>query len=150
MFNFAIPMVLLLGGILCLVYAKRIGPAFCLLGKAIWRTCTLGVTDMRWFYPEEKAPKIFRIFGVALILFSIPWDVFAVASVSGPGAFAAMRESEDYLRIRHGAAGSWQLSPQSVASSESDYLVTYRYGDRSGTLRATWKVDRYEFSEEKK
>lgn len=135
---------------MCLVYAQRIGPAFCRLGKAIWRTSTLGLTDMRWFYPEEKAPKIFRIFGVALILFSIPWGIIAVASVSGPGAFAAMRESRSYLSERHGSAGSWQLSTQSISSSESDYLVTYRYGDQAGILRAIWKGDHYEFSEEKK
>lgn len=150
MFEFAIPVVLIFGGILCLVYAQRIGPAFCQFGKTIWRTSTLGLTDMRWFYPEEKAPVIFRIFGIALILFSIPWGIFAVASVSGPGAFAAMRESRVYLSDHHGSARSWRLSTRLVASSESDYLVTYHHGDRAGVLHATWKGHHYVFSEEKK
>lgn len=149
MFEFAIPVVLLLAGIICLAYAQWIGPAFCRLGKAFWRVSTLGLTDMRWFYPEEKAPRIFRSLGVALILFCIPWGIMAVVSVSGPGAIAAMRESRIYLSDRHGSAGSWQLSTQSLASSEGDYLVTYRYGDRSGVLRATWRGDRYEFSEQR-
>lgn len=150
MIEFVIPLVLLSAGVLCLIYPRQIGAAFCRLGKASWHASTFGLTDMRWFYPEEKAPKIFRIFGVALILFSIPWGIMAVASVSGPGAFAAMRESRGYLSEHYGSAGSWSLSPQSASSGDGDYLVTYRYGEHSGILRAAWRGDHYTFSEEKK
>jgi hypothetical protein len=111
---------------------------------------TFGLTDMRWFYPEDKAPKIFQILGIALVLFSILWGIFAVLSVSGPRAFAAMRESRAYLKEHYGSATNWSLSTQSATSGEADYLVIYRYGDHTGKLHAAWKGDRYAFSEESK
>ena len=111
---------------------------------------TFGLTDMRWFYPEDKAAWIFRRLGIAFVLFSIPWVLIAIFSFSGPGAFAAMRESRSYLNQLHGPSLTWKVSTQSVSSGAGDYLVTYRYGERAGTLRATWKGDHYVFSEEKK
>lgn len=150
MIEFVIPAILLSAGILCVIFPRQIGLAFCRFGKASWRMSTFGLTDMARFYPEEKAPKIFRILGVAWILFSIPWIAIAVSSISGPGAFAAMRESRTYLSEHHGSAGTWKLSTQSLSSSDGDYLVTYRYGQHAGILRATWKGDHYEFAEEKK
>jgi len=49
-------------------YSENIGPSFCRLGKRIWMAGTFGRTDMAKFYPEDKAPRIFRIMG-RLIMF---------------------------------------------------------------------------------
>ena len=148
MFEFYIPAIMLGAGILCLIYPHQIGVGFCRLGKAIWRVTTLGLTDMHWFYPEEKAHKTFRLTGIFLILFSIPWGIMVAASFSGPGAFAAVRESRTYLAGHYGSADSWGLSPKSnLYGGDGDYLVTYRYGTRSGILHAEWKSDHYAFSE---
>lgn len=148
MIEFIIPAVLLLAGILFVIYPRQIGTAFCRMGKASWRASTFGLTDMRWFYSEEKAPKTFRILGIAWMLFSIPWFVIALGSLSGPGAFAAMRESRSYLSEHYGFTANLKLSAQSIPSDEGDYLVTYRHGDRNGRLRATWRIDHYVFSEQ--
>ena len=150
MIEFIIPAVLLCAGILFLIYPRQIGVAFCRLGKAIWRASTFGLTDMRWFYPEEKAPKIFRMLGIAWILFSIPWIVIAISSISGPGMFAAMRESRGHLSERFGSSSTWSVSAQPVLTHDGDYMVQYRYGEHSGTLYAAWKGDHYSFSDEKK
>lgn len=150
MIEFIVPVFLLSAGGLCLLFPRQIGVAFCRLGKASWRLSTFGLTDMRRLYPEEKAPKIFRILGVVLILFSIPWGIVGVASASGPGAFAAMRESRGYLREQYGSKGNWSISTRAAPDGANDYLITYRYGEHRGTLLATWKGDCYAFSEEKK
>lgn len=150
MIEFIIPAVFIVAGILCIIFPQRIGVAFCRLGKATWRTSTFGLTDMARFYPEDKAPKIFRLLGVAWILLSIPWVLFAVSSVSGPGAFAAMRESRGYLREQYGSVSSMELSTQPVTAKDGDYLITYRFGAHAGILRASWRTDHYEFKEEKK
>ena len=149
MIEFIISIALLSAGIFCLIWPRQIGVAFCHLGKASWRVSTFGLTDMRWFYPEEKAPKIFRSFGMALILFGVIWGIIAIVSVSGPGAFAAMRESRGYLKEQYGAVSSYNLSAHAAPSGNGDYVVIYRYGQRNGNLHATWKGDHYVFSETK-
>jgi hypothetical protein len=150
MIEFVIPLVFLGFGIACIVRPQQVGVAFCRLGKATWKISTFGLTDMRRFYPEEKAGSIFRKLGIGFVVLSIPWVFIAFFSFSGPGALAAMRESRGYLSAHYGSAGRWKLSTESVPSAESDYLVTYRYGERVGILRATWQGDHYVFSELKK
>jgi hypothetical protein len=109
MIEFVIPAIMLSVGILSVIFPRQIGLAFCRWGKASWRTSTFGLTDMARFFPEEKAPKIFRILGIAWILLSTPWFGIAIASVSGPGAFAAMRESRAYLSQHHWLG--WDVGP---------------------------------------
>jgi hypothetical protein len=148
MIEFGIPVLVFAAGVLCLRFSKQIGVAFCRMGKASWRMNTFGLTDMGRLYPEEKAPRIFKIFGVALILFSVPWGVFGVLSFSGPGTFAAIRESRLYLNDTYGDSnGGWSFSAKSAPSGEGNFVVRYRYGDHRGTLLAPWKGDRYSFGE---
>ena len=68
-----------------MLFASPIGIGFCRLGKAIWRFGTFGLTDMAKLYPENKAPMLFRIFGIFLIL----WDIwFTTAWITqGPESF---------------------------------------------------------------
>lgn len=148
MIELIVPAVFLVFGVACVIRPQPIGLAFCRLGKATWRMSTFGLTDMARFYPEDKAPKIFRLIGIGFILLSLPWVSFAYASFSGPGAFAAMHESKAYLKEHYGSSATYELSAQSAATPEEDYFVKYRYGGRTGTLRATWKGDRYVFTEE--
>jgi hypothetical protein len=148
MIEFIVPAVFLIFGVACVIRPEPIGLAFCRFGKATWRMSTFGLTDMARFYPEDKAARTFRFLGIGFILLSLPWIFFAYASFSGPGAFAAMHESKAYLKEHHGSAATYELSTQSASTPEGDYFVKYRYGERTGTLRATWKGDRYVFTEE--
>ena len=147
MIEFILPGIMLLMGILFLLFPGPIGVAFCRMGKANWRAMTFGKTDMARFYPEEKAPTIFRVLGVAWILLSIPWLYMAFASLSGPGALAAIRQSRTYLSEHYGSSGSSKLSATPVSSGASDYVVTYQYGGHAGTLNASWQKDHYVLSE---
>lgn len=147
MFGFVVPVALLLAGLACVLWPQKIGVSFCRIGKAIWRVITFGLTDMRWFYSEERSPTAFRSMGVALILLSIPLGVIAVKSISGPGSFDAMRECRGYLHERYGTTNNWQVSTHAAPSRKEDYLVVYHYGEHTGTLFATWKRDHYTFSE---
>lgn len=142
--------ILLIAGVLCLKYPRQIGIAFCRLGKAIWRVGTFGITDMAFFYPEAKAPRVFKTAGIMLIIFSIPFGVIGVLSLSGPGELDAMRECSGYLKSTYGATNKdWELSARSADTGLDDYFIDYRYDDHKGTLRATWKSDHYIFIEEK-
>ncbi len=66
-----LPIVLSAIGVSFIIFSHKIGIYFCRIGKLIWRIGTLGLTDMRWFYREERAPFTFRIMGVVITLTSI-------------------------------------------------------------------------------
>jgi hypothetical protein len=150
MIELIVPAALIVFGIACVIRPQQIGVAFCRFGKATWKASTFGLTDMRRFYPEEKAATTFRVIGIGFILLSLPWVFIAYSSFSGPGSFAAIRESRGYLNAHYGSANRWNLSTQPVPARADDYLVTYRYGNHTGTLRAVWQDGHYLFSEEKK
>ena len=148
MIEFLLALIPLGLGIVCLFRPKQVGLAFCCLGKTIWRVSTFGLTDMRWFYPEDKAPRIMRMLGIMLILAGIISGVIAVLSVSGPGAFAALHESRVYLSERFGSPRDRSnMSATSAATEDGAYLVTYRYGQHSGVLHASWEQNHYMFTE---
>jgi len=54
-------------GLSFVLFSKKIGVGFCRLGKAIWKSGTIGPTDMHWFYKEDRAYVTFRIAGIVLL-----------------------------------------------------------------------------------
>ena len=106
-----LPIIFILFGCACLIFPRQIGVGFCKLGKWIWKTSTFGLTDMRWFYPEDKAPALFRIFGLFLLAGGILFMALFLVSFSGPGSLFAMREASIYLDKSYGhSGGSWSIS----------------------------------------
>lgn len=75
--------------------------------------------------------------------------ILGILSVSGPGAFAAMRESRGYLKDSYGPSSmEWSVSAKSASSGEGDYQVEYEYAGRTGSLHATWTGEESLFSED--
>jgi hypothetical protein len=89
-----LPIFVLAFGIACFVFPKQTGVGFCRLGRRIWKLTTFGLTDMRWFYPEDKAPSLFRLSGIFVILLGVWLVIVSALSFFGPGSFYAMREAE--------------------------------------------------------
>jgi hypothetical protein len=144
-----VPLLLIIAGILCLIFQRPIGIAFCRLGKGIWKVSTFGFTDMRWFYPEDKAPGIFRIFGIALVLFGMVLLTIGILSFSGPGTLYAMREARGHLENVYGIhGGEWSVSASKQDPDAMVVSVSYRYGSESGRLRGEWDGEKYVFTKD--
>lgn len=142
-----IPLVFIVLGVLCLRFPKQLGIAFCRVGKLIWRIGTLGLTDMRWFYPEDKAPRMMKIAGICLILGSLLFTGLYAASFSGPGSLSAMREANDYLGRAYGSAGEiWNVAVSQDDSEAKVVTIKYVYGNNKGTLKGIWNGKTYDFS----
>ena len=134
-----------------LIFAKPVGAAFCKFGKATWKVGTFGMTDMAFFYPEDKAPRIIRLVGGAFVVFGIMFLVLAGFPFKGPGQFKAMSEAKDYLNTTYGdSSGSWKFSSKSESSDDTVVRVDYSFGPHSGSLVGEWSVDHYKFSERRK
>lgn len=138
-------------GLVMLILAKPVGVAFCKFGKALWKAATFGKTDMAFFYPEDKAPMIMRICGGAFATFGIAFLFLAGFPFRGPGQFKAMSEAKNYLSEVYGSSsGGWKLSTKNVSEDSTVVFVEYQFGDKAGSLKGEWVVDRYQFTEEKK
>ena len=138
----------LLVGMAFIIFPRQAGVGFCKLGKWIWRTSTFGLTDMRWFYPEDKAPSLARLIGVFLVAVTLLSMVLFAMSFSGPGTLFALREAGEYLERSYGSSGG----NSSISASKDDedgsiLTITYRHGDRVGTLKGRWAGEGYVFSE---
>lgn len=143
------PILFIALGLAMVIYPREIGHGFCKLGKAIWKTSTLGLTDMHWFYSEDRAPKIFRLMGVFWILFGGIFLFIIGGTFFGPNAFAAIREARSYLADQHGKSSSGSsFSATEGAQGQNSVIIKYRYGDHSGSLIGFWNGDQYEFVEE--
>lgn len=147
MFGLWLPLILVLLGAVSFFYAKRVGPLFCRIAKAQWKVLTLGRTDLGQLYPEDKAPKVFRLVGLIFLIVGLAFGSMEMASLSGPGQFAAMDESKEYLERTYDVSGNWELSTRMAYTHEDDYLVIYTYGSKSGVLHARWNEDHYVFTE---
>ncbi len=140
--------VMLAIGIVGLARPRKVGIAFCRLGKATWRLGTFGLTDMRFFYPENQAQRIGRGIGAFGVFIGISFGAFATLSLHGPGMFAAIRQSRIYLEKTYGPSdGNWSLSANIGAWGDTDYVVEYRFADHHGNLNAHWTGKEYVISE---
>ncbi len=143
------PIIIIIVGISMITFPTQLGVGFCKLGKTIWKLSTLGLTDMRWFYQEDKAPIIFRRLGVVSILVGVIFSVITIVSFFGPNSFAAMREVRQYLEEKYGQSEtSWSLSCQSKDNSENSVHVYYRNDEVEGCLIGVWNGSKYLFTEE--
>lgn len=128
-------------------FPVQLGIAFCRIGKFIWRTSTFGLTDMRWFYPEDKAPRMMKITGICLILGSLLFTGLYAASFSGPGSLSALREANEYLGKTYGSAGeSWNIAVSQDDSEAKVVTIKYSYVDNIGTMKGVWNGTSYDFS----
>ena len=149
MFGILLPIGLIISGILGIIYPKQAGLLFCKTGKGIWRISTLGLTDMHWFYREERASWIGRFLGIMLCFFGITFGTLSIFSLSGPNSFAAMYQAENYLKKTFGNSNDgYSLSCHAVPDKANDEFVHYRYSGKTGNLRASWDGKRYIFTEE--
>jgi len=145
----SLPVIFILFGVACLIFPQQLGVGFCKLGKWIWKTSTFGLTDMRWFYPEERAPSLFRIFGAFFLVGGIVFMALYFLSFSGPGSLFAMREAGIYLDDLYGdSGGNWSISASKDNEDSRIVTVTYRHGNNSGTLKGEWDGQKYVFSKQ--
>ena len=144
-----LPLGFILAGISALLYQTEAGLLFCRIGKWTWRISTFGLTDMRWFYPEDRARRIGLKLGLMFCLFGICFGTFSLMSLSGPNSFAAMRQAQDYLKKSYGASSNgYSFSCRSVPGAGNDVIVHYEYSGKVGDLRGSWDGSQYKFSEE--
>jgi hypothetical protein len=149
MFGILLPICLLVSGVLALIYRQQAGLLFCRVGKAIWRVSTFGISDMHWFYPEDKSPRIGLLLGLMLCFFGITFGSISVMSFSGPNSFAAMYQAEDYLKKTYGdSKDGYSLSCHAAPDKANDEIVHYTYSAKTGNLRASWDGKKYTFTEE--
>ncbi len=141
---------MIVAGVLALIYREQAGQLFCKVGKASWKASTLGLTDMHWFYPEQKARRIGLQIGLMLCLFGVVFGSLAVMALSGPNSFAAMSQAYDFLKGTYGNSSSgYSFSCHSVPDTENDVIIHYKYSDKVGDLRASWDGKKYVFTEER-
>ncbi len=141
-----VPIVFFVFGVLSVIFPERLGIGFCRLGKTIWKIGTFGFTDMRWFYPEDKAPRIFRTLGILFIVVSLPFFAFWFGVGSGPNSFTAMNQAKSYLRSHFGKSSTWSISTRENTINSEDptvghCLIEFEYAGHSGVLRGTWTTD---------
>jgi hypothetical protein len=149
MFGILLPICLLISGIFALIYRQQAGLLFCRVGKAIWRVSTFGLTDMHWFYPEDRAPRIGVQLGLILCLFGIIFGSFSTLSLSGPNSFAAMYQAQTYLKKTYGDSNDgYSLSSKAIPGAANDVIVHYEYSGKVGNLRASWDGKKYNFTAE--
>lgn len=144
---FVIPPILLLIGLAFAIFPVQSGTLFCRLGKTIWRIQTFGLTDMHWFYREDKVGPVARRIGIVFVLFGLIFGGFAIASFCGPNLLAAMREAENFLHAKHGSSHQWRLSCKSSPDGQNAVDVEYRYSGARGVLHGTWTGTNYRFTE---
>ena len=131
-----------------MIFAKKIGPWFCRSGRTLWKTTTFGLTDMKWFYREENSPFVFRCVGTAFLVGGILFAIIVSVSLVGPGSFFAMREADAFLKEKYpDAGGAMKLSGIKQTDDATRVKIIYRYGGRSGVLRAEWDGNGYRFRE---
>jgi hypothetical protein len=145
MFEILFPLPFLILGFLFTFYREKAVIGFCRLGKAIWRHSTFGLTDMAFFYQEERAKKTFRLLGPIFLCVGLMLCWFSYLSFSGPGTFAAMRESRSFLASIYEDAGTWKVSG-STAADDGSVDIDYQYGSHIGKLHAVWVKDHYIFA----
>jgi hypothetical protein len=117
------------------------------MSKLTWQKATFGLTDMRWFYREDQAPRIFRLVGALFLFLGIAFLSGVLLSFAGPGSLYAMREASNYLQQTYGSAGQQSLSATKEIDDATIVRITYRHGDRSGELKARWNGKHYVFTE---
>ena len=141
------PLGLIILGVVLALFSQQAGVAFCRFGKAIWKVSTLGLTDMHWFYSEEKAPRTMKVMGIVLCFIGAVVALLSYVSLHGPNSLAAMRQADDYLIGVYGRTDG-DTSFTCTTSDTSEMRVRYEYGDRHGNLRASWDGQKYNFSQE--
>lgn len=143
-----LPIIFITAGFWMVLYPKQIGLIFSKLGRMTWKIGTLGFTDMRWLYPKDGAPEVFRLLGFGWVIIGFLLLFFVGFSFFGPNSFAAMREAKSYLRDKHGKTSSgYSISTTKNDQDQNSVFVGYRYGEYSGSLIGTWNGSHYEFAE---
>jgi hypothetical protein len=71
-----VPTIFLILGTLFAVFPRRSGLIFSTIGRWTWRIGTFGLTDMRWFYPDDRKPNTMRLLGIGWILMAIVGTLF--------------------------------------------------------------------------
>lgn len=133
-------------GVLALVFSQQAGLFFCRMGKASWRMSTFGLTDMRWFYREERASNTGRRLGLLLCIMGFFWGAIAVLALSGPNSFAAMSQAQSFLKGKYGGSLGYSFTCKTTADPRN-LIVHYKYGGKEGDLVATWDGKAYQFAE---
>jgi hypothetical protein len=146
MFEILFPLPFLTLGFLFTFHREKAVIWFCRLGKTVWRHSTFGLTDMAYFYQEERAKKTFRLLGPIFLCCGLMLCWFSYLSFSGPGTFAAMRESRSFLASKYEDAWTWKASA-STAADDGSVDIDYQYGTHIGKLHAVWVKDHYIFAE---
>ena len=143
-----VPLIFLPLGILFAIFPNQSGLIFCRLGKATWRISTFGLTDMHWFYREDKVPRSMRRIGIGFILMGVLFTTLIIFSFCGPNSLAAMREAGDFLKTSYGpSSGGCSLSCKSLPDGSNDVVVHYKYAGRKGDLHGVWNGKHYLFTE---
>ena len=144
MFAIQIPIIFILIGVISLLFPEKVGIGFCKFGKLFWRIVTFWLTDMRWFYKEEKAPKTFHKLGYIFTILGVFHLGLIVYSYFGPNYLALSRETQAYLRNMYvSLKESYNISIP--IDSKQEKVIHYRYNGVSGTLIGEWSVDHYNF-----
>ena len=143
-----LPLFLITFGIALIRYSKQAGIWFCRIGKANWKISTFGLTDMHWFYNEERAPRSMRTMGIVLCLIGILTAAYSIVSLSGPNSFAAMRQAQGYLEKTYGESSKgYSFSCNAIPNEPNGVIVHYKYSGKQGDLHASWDGSKYTFIE---
>jgi hypothetical protein len=143
-----LPVALLVMGVFSIIHPEQVGLGFCRLGKANWKATTFGLTDMHWFYREEKARRIGIQIGAMFCLFGLILGIFFVLSICGPDSFAATAQAQSYLQQKYGSAQRHSsFWTKDAPDKPNSVLIHYRYGEKTGDLQATWNGTNYIITE---
>jgi hypothetical protein len=143
-----LPLGFLVLGIVMAIFSKQVGIVFCRLGKAIWKILTFGLTDMHWFYNEERAPRTMQRLGMVLCVIGFVFAGYSIVSLSGPNSFAAMRQAQSYLKKTYGdSINGYSFSCNSIPNEANGVIVHYKYSGKQGDLHASWDGSKYTFTE---
>jgi hypothetical protein len=144
-----LPYVFVIFGLIVAVYSQQAGLLFCKAGKAIWKISTFGLTDMHWFYPEDKAPRVMRQTGICFCLIGMVFVALSIYSLSGPNSFAAMSQAQDYLEKTYGdSQDGYSFSCHAIPNETNGVIVHYEYSGKTGNLHASWDGKKYIFAQE--
>lgn len=90
----------------------------------------MGLTDMHWFYPEDKVSRVGRGLGIILVVVGLPLTAVSAASLFPPNSFAAMRQAETYLHTQYGDSnGEASLSCNPMDKSDK-VVIKYEYAEK--------------------
>jgi hypothetical protein len=122
-----------------------LGTAMLLFPKQLARTCS---RRGQAFWRTDRGALFMRIMGVGWVLFGVLFLYRLGFPFRGPGEFKAANEAREYLVATYGNSdgeASFDATPE--VPDRTIVIVDYKFGGHSGSLRAKWQGEKYEFSE---